>query len=82
MTKFVACVWAEGISGPPGSIRGDYTACRTGPTFFNGGFEIDYDEAPQQGRCAELIAWVKGEGEPRRVRLLRVEPGECGGASA
>lgn len=68
--------------GPPGSIRGDCTACRTGPTFFNGGFEIEYDEAPQQGRCAELIAWVKGEGEPRRVRLLRVEPGECGGASA
>lgn len=76
------CVWAEGIAGPPGSIRGDYTACRTGPTFFNGGFEIDYDEAPQQGRCAELIVWVKGEEEPRRVRLLRVEPGECGGASA
>jgi hypothetical protein len=55
----------------------DYTACRSGPTYFSGGFEIDYDEAPQQGRCAELIVWVKGEQEPHRVRLLQVEPGEC-----
>ena len=76
------CVWAEGIAGPPGSVRGDYTACRAGPTFFNGGFEIDYAEAPQQGRCAELIVWVKGEQEARRVRLLRAEPGECAGDSA
>ena len=56
------CVWA------------DYTACRSGPTFFSGGFEIDYDEAPQQGRCAELIVWVKGEQEPHRVRLLLSSP--------
>ena len=66
------CVWAGG----------DYTACRSGPTFFSGGFEIDYAEAPQQGRCAELIVWVKGEQEPHRVRLLGVEPGECAGDSA
>jgi hypothetical protein len=76
------CVWAEGVVGPPGSIRDDYTACRSGPTFFSGGFELDYEEAPQQGRCAELIVWVKGEQEPHRVRLLRVEPGECVSHSA
>jgi hypothetical protein len=76
------CVWAEGVVGSPGSIRDDYTACRSGPTSFSGGFEIDYDEAPQQGRCAELIVWVKGEQEPHRVRLLRTEPGECAGDSA
>jgi hypothetical protein len=71
------CVWAEGLAGPPGAVRGDYTACRSGPTFFSGGFDIDYEEAPRQGRCAELIVWVKGERDPRRVRLLDVEPGEC-----
>ena len=71
------CEWAEGFVGPPGSVRGDYTACRSGPTFFNGGFEIEYEEAPLQGRCAELIVRVRGEQEPHRVRLLRVEPGEC-----
>jgi hypothetical protein len=76
------CVWAEGVAGPPGSVRGDYTACRSGPTFFNGGFEIDYAEAPQQGRCAELVVWVKGEQEPHRVRLLRAERGECASDSA
>jgi hypothetical protein len=76
------CVWAEGVVGPPGSIRRDYTACRTGSTVFSGGFEIDYGEAPRQGRCAELLVWVQGGEEPRRVRLLRVEPGECGGAPA
>jgi hypothetical protein len=69
------CKWAE-------AVPGEYTACRSGPTFFSGGFEIDYAEAPQQGRCAELIVWVKGEQEPHRVRLLRVEPGECAGGSA
>jgi hypothetical protein len=71
------CEWAEGVVGPPGSVRGDYTACRSGPTFFSGGFDIEYGEAPLQGRCAELIVWVKGEQKPHRVRLLRVEPGEC-----
>jgi len=76
------CVWAEGFVGPPGSVRGDYTACRSGPTFFSGGFEIDYAEAPQQGRCAELIVWVEGEQAPHRVRLLDVEPGECAGDPA
>jgi hypothetical protein len=75
-------VWAEGLAGPPGSLRDDYTACRSGPTFFSGGFEIDYAKAPQQGRCAELIVWVRGEQEPHRVRLLRVEPGECAGDPA
>jgi hypothetical protein len=64
------CVWSA------------FTACRSGPTFFSGGFEIDYAEAPQQGRCAELIVWVKDAQEPRRVRLLRVDPGECAGDPA
>ena len=68
------CVWTEGLAG--------YKACRSGPTFFSGGFQIDYDEAPEQGRCAELIVWVRGQQEPHRVRLLHVEPGECAGDSA
>jgi hypothetical protein len=68
------CVWTEGIAG--------YKACRSRPTFFSGGFEIDYDEAPEQGRCAELIVWVDGEQEPHRVPLLRVQPDECVGDSA
>jgi hypothetical protein len=68
------CVWTEGIGG--------YKACRSGPTFFSGGFEIDFDEAPQQGRCAELIVWVDGEQQPHRVRLVPVEPGECTGDPA
>ena len=72
------CRWAEGVAGPPGSVRSDYTACRSGPTFFSGGFEIDYAKAPQEGRCAELIVWVKGQQEPHRVRLVPpAEPGEC-----
>jgi hypothetical protein len=70
------CVWADGAS------ERDYASCRTGPTRFSGGFEIDYAEAPEQGRCAELIVWVKGEQEPHRVRLLRVEPGECSSETA
>ena len=73
------CKWAEGVAGPPGSVRSDYTACRSGRTFFSGGFEIDYADAPQQGRCAELTVWVKGQQAPHRLRLLRVEPGECAG---
>jgi hypothetical protein len=73
------CVWAEGVTGPPGAVRDDYTACRTGPTRFSGGFDIDYANAPRQGRCAELIVRVRGEEEPHRVRLLHVEPGECAG---
>jgi hypothetical protein len=76
------CVWAEGVVGAPGSVRDDYTACRSGPTFFSGGFDIDYAQAPQQGRCAELVVWVKGEAEPHRVRLLHTEPGECPDDSA
>ena len=72
------CRWAEGVAGPPGSVRGDYTACRSGPTSFNGGFEIDYAKAPQQGRCADLIVWVKGRQEPHRVRLVPpADPGDC-----
>jgi len=68
------CVWTEGVAG--------YKACRSGPTVLSGGFEIDYDEAPQQGRCAELIVWVADDQEPHRVQLLPLEPGECGGDSA
>jgi hypothetical protein len=76
------CVWAEGVVGSPGSIRDDYTACRSGPTLFSGGFEIDYARAPDQGRCAQLIVWVKGEREPLRVPLLRTGAGECAGNPA
>jgi hypothetical protein len=44
-------------------------ACRRQPTLYAGGFTIDYAEAPQQGRCAELIVW--GD-QARRVRLFGV----------
>jgi hypothetical protein len=71
------CGWAEGVIGRPGQVRDDYRSCRAGPTFFSGGFTIDYETAPQQGRCAELIVWVKGERQQHRVGLLRTEPGEC-----
>jgi hypothetical protein len=45
---------------------GSRATCTTGPTPFGGGFTIDYARAPRQGRCAELIVWVRGRAEPLR----------------
>jgi hypothetical protein len=53
-----------------------FTACRSGPTLFSGGFAIDYERAPRQGRCAELIVWTAGA-QPLRRRLFSPQPGEC-----
>jgi hypothetical protein len=52
------------------------TACSTGPTLFPGGFGVDFRQAPQRGRCAELIVWVEGEKDPRRQPLFA----SCAGA--
>jgi hypothetical protein len=43
-------------------------ACRRKVTVFVGGFTVDYAQAPEQGRCAQLIVWVAGQAT--RVRLF------------
>ena len=54
---------------------GPRTTCRSAWTPYSGGFEIDFAEAPQQGRCAELI--VRSGGTVRRERLYRPRAGVC-----
>lgn len=41
-----------------------YRACESGLTQFNGGFFIDFKQAPQEGRCARLEVWVEGKPTP------------------
>ena len=53
-------------------------ACRWRYTQFNGGFGIDFANAPRRGRCAELIVWTAGKKEPRREYLFHPQPRECG----
>lgn len=48
----------------------------SGNTAWSGGFEIDYANAPQQGRCARLIIRVRGRAEPIRRRLVP-KAGSC-----
>lgn len=55
----------------------DHTACISGPTLFSGGFGVRFRQAPRRGRCAELIAWVKGEDQPLRRYLFDPDPGAC-----
>jgi hypothetical protein len=55
---------------------GPRETCRSAWTPFSGGFEIDFANAPQQGRCAELI--VRSGGKARRERLYRPPAGLCG----
>jgi hypothetical protein len=52
-----ACTREEGESGPSGN------------TAWSGGFDIDYANAPRQGRCAMLTVRVKGRTKPIRKRL-------------
>ena len=68
---------ASAPSCAAGRVR-DRRTCRSRVTPFSGGFEIDYAEAPRQGRCAELIVWVAGEREPRRGRVFGAPAGACG----
>ena len=55
------CVWT------------DYTACRSGPTFFSGGFEIDYGEAPAAGplRRADRLGQGRAGAAPRSTASCR-----------
>lgn len=56
---------------------GPRDTCARGPTPFSGGFTIDYDAAPRQGRCAELIVWVEGREQPLRGRVFRPRGVAC-----
>jgi hypothetical protein len=53
---------------------GRQTACRSGPTQFSGGFRIRFAQAPERGRCAELIVRVRGEERQRRKYLFKPLP--------
>ena len=55
-----------------GNVSG---TCQRHRTPFSGGFRIDYDAAPRQGRCAELLVTERGK-RTRRVQLFAA-PGEC-----
>jgi hypothetical protein len=59
--------WMRVDYGGRGGRAVTLQACRRRATLFAGGFTIDYAEAPQQGRCAELIVWGDQE---RRVPLF------------
>jgi hypothetical protein len=50
---------------------GTQLACRSAPTLFSGGFGVRFDQAPERGRCAELIVRVRGEGRQRREYLFK-----------
>jgi hypothetical protein len=39
-------------------------ACRWGYTEFNGGIYVDFDRAPQRGRCARLFVLRPGSSKP------------------
>jgi hypothetical protein len=49
-----------------------YTACRRSHTQFAGGFYIDFDRAPEHGRCSELIVR-----EPRRQPVRKPLFSQC-----
>ena len=53
-------------------------ACRSGATQFNGGFGVDFVNAPRRGLCAKLIVRVKGRRQPLRHLLFDPAPGTCG----
>ena len=51
-------------------------ACDDKLSPYGGGFTIDYDEAPHQGRCARIEVWVDGRPEPLSKRVFR-PTGRC-----
>jgi hypothetical protein len=73
-----ACRW---LSSPPARRREcgwrPDLACRWRYTQFNGGFGVDFANAPQRGLCAELIVRVKGKRQPLRELLFDPKPGTC-----
>jgi hypothetical protein len=55
-----------------------YTACRWRNTQFNGSIYVDFDHAPDRGRCAELIVRVGGIARALRARVFQPSEGACG----
>src|ERR671921_1497381 len=49
-------------------------ACRWRYTQFNGGFGVDFVNAPKRGLCAELVVRVRGRAEPLRRYLFHPPP--------
>jgi hypothetical protein len=56
-----------------------HTACRWRNTQFNGAIYLDFERAPQRGRCAQLALHVKGRDKPLRRRLFQPAKGSCKG---
>jgi hypothetical protein len=46
-------------------------ACKRALSPYSGGFAIDFAKAPHQGRCAEVVVWVRGREQPLRKRIFR-----------
>jgi hypothetical protein len=59
--------WASGPNRRGHAVT--LAACRAERSVFVGGFTIDYADAPNQGRCAELIVWTS-RSRPVRTRLF------------
>ena len=54
-------------------------ACARSTTAFEGGLYVDFDRAPQGGRCAELEVQVPGETTTYRAQVFGPSPGQCRG---
>jgi hypothetical protein len=54
------------------------TACRDDRTYFSGGVDVDFDAAPQQGRCGAVVVHVAGRERPLRRHLFAPPRGACG----
>jgi hypothetical protein len=50
--------WMRLAYGGRGRSAVTLEACRRRTTAYAGGFTIEYAQAPEQGRCAELIVWA------------------------
>jgi hypothetical protein len=55
-----------------------FLACRWRYTQFNGGFAVNFAEAPRRGLCARVAVRVRGRTEPLRRFVFDPEPGACG----
>jgi hypothetical protein len=60
------CAWEPSIT------------CRSPYTQFAGEIYIDYERAPRQGACADLLVWVEGDQRPHRGQLF---PDDCAARS-
>ena len=61
--------YLHGGDGPVHAVT--IQACERRLSPYTGGFTIDYDKAPHQGRCARVEVWVDGREEPLRRRVFR-----------